>query len=475
MTLGGRPILRDVSWQLRPGEHWAIAGPNGSGKSTFLRLIRGDQWPDPRSGLRTYRFGGRTTHHAVGVREQIGLVSPEQQERYLRLDFGISGRTAIETGFFNTDYLYAAPSPEQRARVQALVALLGIEELAERDVARLSQGELRKVLIARALVHEPAVLLLDEVASGLDRAARRALREVLERVATRTQTVLVTHRPAERLRATTHELRLQGGRIVSSGPFVRTGVRVAPIRPTPLAPRRAPAVAGDFLVRIERADVYLEGRHVLFGIDWTIRPGEHWAILGPNGSGKSTLAKLAAGLIHPAFGGNVRHFGAKRPTHLWELKRRIAFLSDEAQTAYDQDIPARAVVASGFFSSVGLYGRLEPEQERAVDALLARFGLEGFAQRPFLRLSFGERRKILIARALVRTPEIAIVDEATSGLDEPFRAAFLTLLEELARGGTTLVVMSHHEDDVPPVVTDELWMERGRIVRLAQAQGERSP
>lgn len=468
VKLGGRAILSDISWTLRPGEHWTIVGANGSGKSTLLRLIRGDQWPQPGIGSRTYRFNGVETHHAVGVREQIGMVSPEQQERYVRLDFGLTGKTAIATGFFNTDYLHAKLSLEQDERLDELIATLGIEHLADEDVGRLSQGELRKILIARAIVHHPRVLLLDEVTSGLDAASRTSVLDLLDRIAERgTQTIFVTHRSSERLRATTHELRVRGGRIVAAGPLGRHASPKAPARKRSPRSVAEPRPRANFLIKIEHADVYLAERLVLREIDWEVAAGEHWTIYGPNGSGKSTLAKLAAGLLHPAFGGRVRHFGSARPTHLWDLKRKIAFLSDEFQTAYDQDIPARLAIASGFFSSVGLYARLDDVQERTVDRLIERFGLERLAERPFLRLSFGERRKILIARALVVTPQIVIVDEATSGLDAAFRAAFLELLEDLAATGTTLIVISHHDDDVPQVMTHALWIDDGRIVRKA--------
>lgn len=456
-----------MTWSLRDGEHWAVVGANGSGKSTFLRLVRGDQWPEPGVGSRTYRFNGET-HHAVGVRERIGLVSPEQQERYVRLDFRLTGRTAIATGFYNTDYLHAALTADQRTRVDELMAMLGIEYLADKGIGGLSQGELRKILIARALVPEPRVLLLDEVTSGLDRASRASILNLLEQIAERgTQTVFVTHRPSERLRATTHELRLRGGRIVSAGLVDAPAPVSRRQRERPKVRRTAQQSSSDFLVKIERADVYLDDQLVLRNIDWEVDPGQHWVIYGPNGSGKSTLAKLAAGLLHPAYGGRVRHFGSARPTHLWDLKRKIAFLSDELQTAYDQDIPARLVIASGFFSSVGLYAPLDEAQQRVVDRLVERFALERLIERPFLRLSFGERRKILIARALVRAPQIVIVDEATSGLDAAFRSAFLELLEDLAAGGAALIVISHHEDDVPLVMTSELWMDGGQIVRKA--------
>lgn len=472
VTLGGHPVLRDISWQLNPGEQWVIVGANGSGKSTFLRLVRGDQWLDPGSGSRIYRLNGEASTTPVGMREKIGYVSPEQQERYIRLDFGLTGRTAIETGFFNTDYLFATLDDAQRARVDEIIALLDIGDLAGKNLTQMSQGELRKILIARALVHAPRVLLLDEVGSGLDRASREGMLELLDRIAAAgTQIVLVTHRSTERLRATTHELRLRGGRIASSHP-VDLAHGMGPVRRAVRRTAHAPAAHPAFLIKISNADVFLDGEPVLHHINWEVGPGEQWAILGPNGSGKSTLAKLAAGLLHPAYGGTVRHFGSSRPLHLWELKRRIAFLSDEMQTGYDQDIPARNVIGSGFFSSVGLYGRLNAAQQQTIDELVERFALQRLVERPFLRLSFGERRKILLARALVRRPEIAFVDEAANGLDPVFRSAFMTLLDELARAGTTLVVISHHEDDLPAAVTHELWMEGGRIVRQTRVEDE---
>src|SRR5881396_153535 len=98
VVLDGQTILRGISWRLMPGEHWAILGGNGSGKSTFLRLVRGELWPAPGRGKRTYAVNGKEQSTAVGVKAAMALVSPELQQRYLREEWRLTGRQVIESG-----------------------------------------------------------------------------------------------------------------------------------------------------------------------------------------------------------------------------------------------------------------------------------------------------------------------------------------------------------------------------------------
>lgn len=461
VTLRGREVLHDVTWSLRAGEHWALTGPNGAGKSTLLRVIRGELWPDA-GGTRAYGF---TDAGPIGALAAIAYVSPEQQERQRRLSFAMSGREVIASGLFGEDYVPRALTPAQNEKVAALVAELALESPAAADARTLSHGTLRRILIARALAGAPRILLLDEFASGLDARARSALFELLERIAARTTIVCSSHRVDHLPRFITHELHLRDGRVAAPrAPRPPRFVAAPPDAPTAaLEIRTAAPLARQALVRISRADVVIDGIEILREIEWTLEPGEHWVIRGPNGAGKSTLARLVAGTVPAVLGSSVERFGHARHT-LDELKRRIVLLSDETQTGYDRSETTAAVVASGFFSSVGLYAELDAAQRARVAELLERFDLRALAGRPFLQLSFGERRRALLARALVREPEIFIADEASEGLDPGVRAAFLELLDDLARRGTALVVVAH-DDELPRSVTHELHLERGRIVR----------
>src|SRR5687767_994173 len=183
VALDRSPILEDVTWALRADEHWRIQGANGSGKSTFLRLLRGDVWPAPNRGERLYHFDGQVQTTAIEVRRHIALVSPEIQERYLQQEWRMTGREVIHTGFAQSDMLYVKLTRAQRQQAETLARRLRIQPLLDRDMQTLSTGELRKILIARAVVGTPAVLLLDEVCDGVDAKFRRELLRMFETIA----------------------------------------------------------------------------------------------------------------------------------------------------------------------------------------------------------------------------------------------------------------------------------------------------
>ncbi|HEY4438823.1 MAG TPA: ATP-binding cassette domain-containing protein [Candidatus Elarobacter sp.] len=454
--LNGRRLLHDVSWELNAGEQWAIVGANGSGKSTLLRVIRGDLWPDRDGGTRRYALDGKP--QAVGAAApQIGYVSPELQERYTRLDLAIDGRTLIASGLHDSVYVPGQLNARERARVGAVVERFALEALAERPINVLSFGQLRMLLIARALVRAPKVLVLDECTNGLDRRARADLLAFLEAVAHGTQVICAAHRREDLPATITAHALIAGGRITA------TGAGLPPSRRSERTARPQPAKLGDVLIAIRDADVYRGETAVLRDVEWSIRRGEHCVVRGANGSGKSTFAGLVAGTIPPAHGAKVVRFGQRGPFDVWELKRRIAHVSDALQNAYDANPIVERVIASGFVSSIGVMHEPGIEERRIVADLMRRLDLAHLAGRRFLTLSFGERRKVLIARGLVHRPELLILDEVWAGLDVTFRSALGELLETLAAEGTTLMLISHHDDDLPPYLQREYVIENGRI------------
>lgn len=540
VALNGVTILRGVSWALRRGEHWMVHGPNGSGKSTFLRLVRGEVWPAPDRGRRIYRLDGTTQMTAIEVRRHIALVSPETQERYLLQDWHLTAREVIHTGFAQSDLLYVKLTREQKRHTESLAKELGIEPLMGRDMQTLSTGELRKVLIARAVVGHPAVLLLDEVCDGLDAAFRGGLLRMIETIARRgTQIIYTTHRADEPLSVITHAVEFKAGRLrqISSlspleeerspeikvrPPKLRTGAAASdPARwreghdhagsetgvpkfkgsvagvsgdlsaseqttPRPQAPSpfrqaggRAPRArkaepagnrraTGGPLIQIENANVFLDRARVLHGIHWQLRRGEHWAVLGGNGAGKTTFLKLIASDLYPAFGARVARFELRADNTIWDLRRRIGCVSPLLQAHYREQVTGEEVVASGFFSSVGLMEKPSAPQLRRARVLLREFGLAHLRAKSMLAMSFGELRKVLTLRALVHDPELLIFDEPFDGLDAASRRDFRSALEQVAGRGTQLVVVTHHLDDLPRCITHGLFLERGRII----AQGE---
>ena len=170
------------------------------------------------------------------------------------------------------------------------------------------------------------------------------------------------------------------------------------------------------------------------------------------------------GDLHPAWGGRVRRFEFTSRNTLWEVKRKIGFISPELQSNYREPLTGAEVIASGFFSSIGLARRVSRAQRRRVAVLVGELGLRHLSTRSVLQMSYGEFRRILLARALVHRPELLICDEPFDGLDVEARATLARALGDVARRGTSVVMVTHHRNDLPACITHIAELKSGAIV-----------
>jgi molybdate transport system ATP-binding protein len=470
VALEGTPILHDIEWRLDPGEHWGIVGANGSGKSTLLGLIAGTVWPAPGGGERRYDFGAGTETDAIGARAEIALVSHELQDRYARLEWNFTSLDVVLSGVYRTDVPRRRPATEQRNRALAVMRRLEVARLAERRFLELSRGEQRRVLIARAVAFGPKVLLLDEPASGLDAASRGELTAMLQRAAEECTVVCTAHVAEDLPGIVTRYLVIERGRIVAvktRGAEPGAAVPTPSAAPTP-APGEATASArvapDDALIALEHADVWLGARHVLRDVSWHLAPGQHWLVTGANGSGKSTFLRLLHGQLRPALGSEIRWPALGNPRNVWDLRRRIAWLSPELQAAYRYPSTVRACVASGFESSIGQTRPLSAVEAERVEQLLSELDLSALAERSLRTLSYGQARRALIARALVNRPRVLLLDEPWEGLDAPMAELLNRTLAAVIADGTQLVCTSHlaaHREQF----THGLALDAGSVVR----------
>jgi len=217
---GDRMILDRLSLHVAAGQHTAILGPNGSGKSTLVKLIARQLYPLARhDGGSSVRVFGRERWHVAELRSLLGIVSPAVQLDYTS-DTPLEVFDAVVSGFFAARGLGLDHRVSDTMRERALEALehSGAAQLAGREVASLSTGEARRVLIARALVHRPRALLLDEPCAGLDLASRRHFLEGLRTLArSGTTLLLVTHHIEEILPEIEQVLLLRDGRVLQQG------------------------------------------------------------------------------------------------------------------------------------------------------------------------------------------------------------------------------------------------------------------
>jgi len=209
----------------------------------------------------------------------------------------------------------------------------------------------------------------------------------------------------------------------------------------------------------------VNGKYILKDINWTVNKGEHWAIMGLNGSGKTSLLNLVTGYNWPSSGEISvlgRHFGEY---DIRELRKRIGLVSSSLQEKLYGAETAEEIVLSGKFATIGLYDRTNRRDERTAMNLMKKMRCSHVADRPYRTLSQGEKQKVLIARALMTSPGVLILDEPCAGLDMLAREHLLSSIEKIGRqkSAPTLLYVTHRIEEILPVFTHTLLIRKGRI------------
>ena len=211
---------------------------------------------------------------------------------------------------------------------------------------------------------------------------------------------------------------------------------------------------------------------ILSDIDWSAGPGEQWAVLGPNGAGKSTLLDIAAGMRHPSRG-EVRILGETvGRVDLRALRERIGHVDVKTEEAFSPRRTALDVVLTGATGTIQvLEDRLDVAARARAAQLLEQFGCAAVADHSFASCSQGERRRILLARALMRRPPLLLLDEPADGLDLPGREALLAALATLAgeQPAPAVVLVTHHLEELPTTTTHALLLKSGRAIASGPA------
>ena len=202
-------VLRNLDWEIRPGEQWLLLGPGGSGKSTLLRAIIGEEHAALGGFIRRF-LGSEEITGLAALQKNIRMVSDRLQALYAYDD---SAEEVVFSGFDGCVGVYRDARENEKAEVRLLLEEAGLSRYARRPFHSLSAGQARRVLLARALAGEPRLLLLDAPFSGLDRQSRAAVIAVLEsRIRRGLQTILVSHHDEDRLPSSGHAACLEGGR-----------------------------------------------------------------------------------------------------------------------------------------------------------------------------------------------------------------------------------------------------------------------
>lgn len=459
-----------VNWSLSSGQHWAIVGPNSAGKTIFSNILTGKI--PLKDGDVDYFFeeDGTPLYQKVKAATFQDVYSmADYKNMYYQQRWNSSGEEEVPF----VKELIANLADE--ATIHEMFSLFGIEELLEKKLILLSSGELRKFLIVRMLLSRPEVLILDNPYIGLDTFSRGMLNELLEKMTTQKglQIILILSNPDDIPEVITHVLPVSGmkcGAPLSSEDFKTNAQLIDILFPEHSINEGLDSILNakqdidyDYVLEMMHVNIRYGERTILKDLDWKVKKGEKWALLGPNGAGKSTLLSLVCADNPQAYANSFCLFGKKRGTgeSIWEIKKRIGYISPEMHLYYLQDQPCVNIVGSGFFDSIGLHRKCTEEQLSIALKWMDVFEITHLRDISFLKLSYGEQRLALLARAFVKNPDLLILDEPLHGLDKSNKILASEIIEKFCnQNHKTLIYVTHYLNEIPASVTQRFELKK---------------
>ena len=443
----------------------AVYGPNASGKTLLADLLTAKHPLRGDGGLvygpqldEAARKGGAIAH--VLFKDVYGGAEPAYyQQRWNHGDEQVFPTVAEQLAALNTS---------DSSDPMTLLRQFGVSALAHRAINTLSSGELRKVQLLRTLSTRPRLLIIDSPFIGLDVEARATLCAMLQQIGRELTLMVVVSRRADVPDFADYVLSVDHRHVSRLMPRAEWQAAAASSaeqeNPSPKAPTAGQTSAeGEAVIDFRNITIAYGSRKVLNRLNWCVKKGERWALTGSNGSGKTTLLSLVCADNPIAYACDIRLFGCRRGRgeSIWDIKRRIGYVSPEMFSAYRKDLDVMRIVASGLMDTIGLYCRHRPEDEAVCLEWLKAFGAEHLARRNYLTLSSGEQRLVLLVRAFVKSPELLILDEPFHGLDDAqTRRAMRVIDDYMTRPDKTLLMVTHYADELPDCITHTLRLPR---------------
>ena len=426
----------------------AIAGRNGSGKTLYVDQLRKQLASD------RVRYIAFTDSYGVNVDGQYYL-----QLRWNQHD--IDHETPTVGELLQRAYLLAGEDTEERRQLRnQLYALFHMEEFLDKYIITLSSGELRKFQLTKTLFADPKLLIMDNPFIGLDAETRDQLRDLLKLLAEeRDMEIVLVMSKTDDIPSFVSEVKWMGEQEPVPAHVLSNEKREAILS--------LPYTNSDYdcqrVIDMKQVSIRYGERTILKDLDWTVMNGERWALSGQNGSGKSTLLSLVCADNPQSYACDITLFDRPRGSgeSIWDIKKHIGYVSPEMHRSYKRNLPAIRIVASGLMDSIGLYAIPNAEDYDKCRWWLDIFDIGDLADKPFLQLSSGEQRLVLLARAFVKDPQLLILDEPLHGLDLWNRRLTKDVIETFCqRKGKTLIMVTHYQEELPNIITNHLFLKK---------------
>ena len=487
-------FIKEFSCQIKATENWLVIGPNGGGKADFLNALSGNLKIVKNQDDSILQIPQPNDLELVSLEKAARIIQEERENdesEFLEggVDIGRTGKVFIAQSLKN---------PDQINQIENLpeVKLCGIQHILERGLKYMSTGEIRRTLLAKALISKKKLLILSDPFAGIDVESRKILLDFFTQMTNPhaenhqgTQIILCMERWNEIPQTITHVIEFSNKEVSFCGERKDYEIILQKRKAESenqiekqkqdfekelnqtlqetfvLQNEKSDSEDEEILVEMKNVNVGWDGRLVLENLNWTLKKHEHWLIRGPNGCGKTTFLELITGDNKQVYSNDIWIFGIKRGSgeSIWDIKKRLGIVSYRLHVEYRMigGISLQNVIISGFRDSIGLYGEATDVEKDAAKKWLKLGGFINRENELFSNLSYGEQRAILILRAAVKCPEILILDEPCHGLDEENRRMILHLLDLIAENKTsTLLHVTHDMNEVLKCEKHILEMEK---------------
>lgn len=508
-------MAEPVNFSLDNGEHIAIVGPNGGGKSMLVDIITGAHALLPMNPVKydfspskaklvsdnikylTFRDSYGTSEGVYYYQqrwnqndiEETPIVSDLLDEAFQLADQNLCRQTNYDK------YLVREETPEQEAARLAeeaearrmmhaemekvrkrLYETFHLDLLLDKHIILLSSGELRKFQLTKTLLSNPRVLIMDNPFIGLDVNARKQLHEFLSILSkeTKVSIILILSKSDDIPEFISHVYKVEDMKVSPKMTLKEYRDTVSPTPPHVLSNEKRNAILSlpdtssvdtevENVIEFRNVNIRYGSRTILKDLNLSVKKGEHWALSGENGAGKSTLLSIVCADNPQAYANDIVLFGHQRGKgeSIWDIKKHIGYISPEMHRAFLRDMPSIHIVASGMSDMNGLYTKPKPSQIEQCLFWMDIFGVKHLADQTFLKLSSGEQRLILLARAFVKDPALLILDEPLHGLDLINRRLVKDIIETYCeRKDKTLIMVTHYQEELPNNITNSIFLKR---------------
>ncbi len=407
----------------------------------------------------------RKIQHALAPFFQQRFISLHDEEAPLVRHLLLKKKFFLQTDRYIDDMAWPETDPEKLDDALKMADLS--EEVLDRKLLSLSNGELRRVLLARMWMENPQWVYFNDLFGGLDPEYRSHLAERVVQLSKRDglkvavrlarEDELLPEIPAFVYADKTFK-QYEGElpRVAAKPKFTK-----AELKDYEIVDLGSPDTSDpEILFDLKNVNVQFGDTVVLKNLNWTVRKGEHWAVMGENGAGKSTLLGMLTA-DHPQIYKNDITLLGERPGHglnIWEHKAKLGFFSPELALQYREDLSLSEVLCTGFTSNLCKAENTTWEERAKAKEWLNYLGFDDVDAR-YRNLSPIDKRVVLMARAAIRPPKVLLLDEPTQGLKGEYREKIFSLLQLLSKE-TTIILVSHYEEEWPSCMTHLLRMPK---------------